>query len=210
MNTNLIRWFIAGTTGLLAACAIITVNVYFPEKDVKQAYKSLDEMLLKQEPTPPQEQEPTDKAEKPVSLVPSFQLVATAHAQDNQAENLAKELANIPEVQKAYAEMRTRLPQLNALRDNGTIGETADGRVTVRDPAKAAEVQALLQAENSNRKTVIVNMAKAVLRLNKQPETKETLSDAVRKAANLFADARREEAKTGWWLQNAAGRWVQK
>ncbi|HBA87693.1 MAG TPA: DUF1318 domain-containing protein, partial [Geobacter sp.] len=31
----------------LAACAVITVNVYFPEKAAKEAYKSLDDMLLK-------------------------------------------------------------------------------------------------------------------------------------------------------------------
>ena len=33
-----------------AACAIITVNVYFPEKDIKSAYKSLEDELL--QPTP--------------------------------------------------------------------------------------------------------------------------------------------------------------
>ena len=27
---------------LLVACAVITVNIYFPEKDVKEAYKSLE------------------------------------------------------------------------------------------------------------------------------------------------------------------------
>ena len=50
MKKALTRWVIAAATGLLAACAFITVNVYFPEKDVKQAYQSLDEMLLKQQP----------------------------------------------------------------------------------------------------------------------------------------------------------------
>jgi uncharacterized protein YdbL (DUF1318 family) len=210
MKKCIARWLIAGLAGLLTACAIITVNVYFPEKDVKQAYKSLDEMLLKQETPPAPESEPKGEEGKPVSLLPSLQLVATAHAQDNLADDLTKELANIPEVQKAYGEMRARLPQLNALRDSGIVGETANGSVAVRDPAKTAEVQAMLQAENANRKIVIVNMAKAVLRLNKQPETKDALNDAVRKAATLFADAKREEAKAGWWLQNAAGRWVQK
>ncbi len=52
MFANIVKWFVAALCGLLAACAVITVNVYFPEKDVKQAYKSLDEMLLKQGGTP--------------------------------------------------------------------------------------------------------------------------------------------------------------
>ena len=48
MKQSLLKWFVTGCCGILAACAIITVNVYFPEKDVKQAYKSLDDMLLHQ------------------------------------------------------------------------------------------------------------------------------------------------------------------
>jgi hypothetical protein len=209
------RWSVAGVAGLLAACAFITVNVYFPEKDVKQAYKSLDEMLLKQGA----QQEPSEKAPageqvepegKPVSLRPCFSLVGEALAQDDLADRLASELSGNPEVQKAYGEMRARLPQLNALRDSGAIGEASDGRVAVRDPSKAGAAQALIQAENNNRKTVIVNMAKAILRINKQAETKDALGQVVGKAAATFADTKRDEARKGWWIQLANGRWVQK
>src|SRR5690349_5497133 len=42
-----LRFSMAAACALLAACAVITVNVYFPEKAAKEAYKSLDEMLLK-------------------------------------------------------------------------------------------------------------------------------------------------------------------
>ena len=48
MKLKILKWIIAACCGVIAACAIITVNVYFPEKDVKQAYKSLDDMLLHQ------------------------------------------------------------------------------------------------------------------------------------------------------------------
>jgi len=209
------RWAVAGVAGLLAACAFITVNVYFPEKDVKQAYKSLDEMLLKQgqqqgpaEAPPAGEQGAPEK--KPVSLLPSFSFVGEAHAQDDIADRLASELSGIPEVQNAYDEMRGRLPQLNALRDSGAVGEAADGSVVVRDAARAGAAQALVQAENGNRKTVIVNMAKAILRINKQPENKEALRQVLGKAAATFAETKREEAKKGWWIQLANGRWVQK
>lgn len=215
MRKMLTRWSIAGVLGLLAACAFITVNVYFPEKDVKQAYKSLDEMLLKKGA----QQEPAEKAPsgeqavpegKPVSLLPSFSLVAEALAQDDLADRLASELSGNPEVQKAYGEMRARLPQLNALRDSGAVGEASDGRVAVRDPSKTGAVQALIQAENNNRKTVIVNMAKAILRINKQAETKDALGQVIGKAAATFADTKRDEAMKGWWIQLANGRWVQK
>ena len=60
MLKQFLKWLSAGLCGILAACAVITVNVYFPEKDVKQAYKSLDEMLLKQggDAKPPAEGQP--------------------------------------------------------------------------------------------------------------------------------------------------------
>lgn len=212
MRKALTRWTIAAATGLLAACAFITVNVYFPEKDVKQAYQSLDEMLLKKEPKDemqplPEQQKP---AEKPLSFIHDFGFAKEAWAQDALGDKLAAELAGIPEVQQAYEDMRARLAQLNALRDSGAIGESADGRVVVRDQSNAANLQAIVQAENNNRKTVIVNMAKAILRVNKQPETKDALSQVLTKAAATFADTKREEAKTGWWIQLANGRWVQK
>jgi len=212
MKKALTRWVIAAATGLLAACAFITVNVYFPEKDVKQAYQSLDEMLLKQqpkeEPQPlPEQQKP---AEKPLSFIHSISFANEAWAQDDLGTRLAEELAKIPEVQQAYEEMRARLPQLNALRDSGVVGEAADGRVAIRDQSKAGSAQPIVLAENNNRKTIIVNMAKAILRVNKQPETKDALSQVLSKAAATYADTKREEAKAGWWTQMANGRWVQK
>ncbi|MGA7826804.1 MAG: DUF1318 domain-containing protein [Geobacteraceae bacterium] len=212
MKKAFTRWTIAAATGLLAACAFITVNVYFPEKDVKQAYQSLDEMLLKKEPKGevqplPEQQKP---AEKPLSFIPAISFAKEAWAQEDLGNKLATELSGIPEVQQAYGEMRARLPQLNALRDSGAVGEAFDGRVVVRDQSKAANAQAIVQAENNNRKTVIINMAKAILRLHKQQETKDALNQVLSKAAATYADTKREEAKTGWWIQLANGRWVQK
>lgn len=215
----LVRWLASGLVGLLAACAFITVNVYFPEKDVKQAYKSLDEMLMKQkapeEGTDIKEPDQKEKTpdQKPVSWLrslPTVNFVSEACAQDDLAAKLAAELAGIPEVQKAYEEMRNRLPALNALRDSGVAGEASDGSVALRDQTKAATAQPLIKAENGNRKTVIQNMAKAILRMNKQPETKDAMKQVIGKAAATFAETKREEAKAGWYIQLANGRWVQK
>jgi uncharacterized protein YdbL (DUF1318 family) len=215
MKKTLIRWLAAGAVGLLAACAFITVNVYFPEKDVKQAYKSLDDLLLKQgakDPAQEKEAPVEEKAPegKPVSFLPSFSLVREACAQDDLANKLAVELAGIPDVQKAYEEMRGRMPQLNSLRDSGVVGEAMDGSISIRDNSKAATALAHVAGENANRKTVIQNMAKAILRINKQPETKDALKQVIGKAAATFAETKREEAKSGWWVQLANGRWVQK
>lgn len=116
----------------------------------------------------------------------------------------------MPEVVKAYAEMKQRLPLLNALRDKGAVGEGNSGQVAVRDKAKLGDQQGAVDAENANRKAVITGMAKATLKVTKQKETKETLAVALKKAATVYAENKREDARAGWWIQLLNGRWVQK
>jgi hypothetical protein len=212
------KWLLAGSCGLLAACAIITVNVYFPDKDVKQAYKSLDDMLLHQgegdkgnaPAAPPAEKNEVVKPQ--TKLLPgdfSLSLVSEACAAENVADELAVELAGMPEVNKAYDEMRSRLSQLNKLRDGGVVGETNQGLVTVRDKAKGAAAEPLVKAENDNRKAVITGMAKAMLKLKKK-ETKSIPGEVLKQASTVYADAKREASKAGWWIQLGNGNWVQK
>jgi uncharacterized protein YdbL (DUF1318 family) len=217
-----ILWVLAGTCGMLAACAVITVNVYFPEKDVKQAYKSLDEMLLKQgsdgkqpatEPLPAGEQKKPEEIKPQSSLFGDrfrFSLVPEASAAETVADQLAVEISSMPEVLTAYDEMRARLPEINALRTSGAIGETKQGLVSVRDKAKLGNGQAIVDAENKNRKAVITGMAKAILKINQQPETSTGLNQVLSKAAASYATTRQEEAKPGWWIELPNGRWVQK
>jgi len=39
-------WIVGLVSFLVISCATITVNVYFPQKEVKSAFKSLEEELL--------------------------------------------------------------------------------------------------------------------------------------------------------------------
>ncbi len=242
MFANIVKWFVAALCGLLAACAVITVHVYFPEKDVKQAYKSLDEMLLKQggdankpaegqpatgpstegQPAggePAGNQPPGTDEKKPPEVKPQsnlngtrleLSLVSVANAAENIADELAVEMSNMPEVLKAYEQIKASIAQLNALRDSGAVGENKQGLLTVRDPAKLGGNDALVKAVNESRKVVITGMAKAILKVNKQPESKAALNQVMGKAAAMFADVRHEKAKPGWWVELPNGRWVQK
>lgn len=218
---SLLKYLCLLLCGMLAACAIITVNVYFPEKDVKEAYKSLDDMLLNQgtgETTPGATPQPVPNGAKeepkPQSWLErrrfSFSLVGTAHAEEPVADQLAVEISSDPEVLKAYDEMKARLPQLNKLRDEGVVGETKQGLVTLRDKEKGAQYKPLIDGENRNRKVVITAMAKAILKINKQPEDSAALNQVLGKAAASYASTRQEEAKAGWWVELPNGRWVQK
>jgi hypothetical protein len=233
MNAKFVKWLLTGVFGLLAACAIITVNVYFPEKAAKEAYKSLDDMLLtnKGEKPSTEGKQPAEEQKSPAApeakpqsnlfqQLPSFSLVAVANASDKlpdnrnaqgEADALAIEIASMPEVVKAYEEMNHRLPRLRILFNSGVVGLTNQGLITVRDKSKVTpqdEVQ--VTAENQDRKTVITGMAKAILKQAKQKETKAALNQVLAKAAATFADAKRESASPGWWMQLQNGRWVQK
>lgn len=226
MKTKCIKWLLAGLCALLAACAIITVNVYFPEKAVKEAYKSLDDMLLKNSDKQPATDkqpalekqpgaEPAPVEAKPQSSLmndlPSISFSAVAHAAEKGADELAVELAAMPEVVKAYDEMSKRLPRLSALFDNGAVGLTSQGLVAVRDKTKVtAQDEALINLENQNRKTVVSSMAKAILKINKVKESKAALDQVLGKAAATYAETRRDAAKPGWWYQLPNGRWLQK
>lgn len=217
---KLLKWLLAGGCGLLVSCAIITVNVYFPEKAVKDAYKSLDEMLLKNEgeKLPGGQQQPADEPKLPQprpqsglgEMLPNLSFTPVAHAAEN-GDDLAIELGSIPEVVTAYAEMSQRQSALNTLFNSGTVGLTGQGLVTVRDKTKVtAQDEGLVSAENKNRKTVIGNMAKVILKITKQEATKAALDQTMAKAAATYAETRRESAKPGWWMQLQNGKWVQK
>ncbi|AJE02328.1 DUF1318 domain-containing protein [Geobacter pickeringii] len=220
MTRRILKGGVAALCGLLAACAIITVNVYFPEKAVKEAYKSLDEMLLKRgeekpaaEPKPAEE--PKGEGAKPQSRLfdelPSLSLVPEACAADNYADDLAVELSSMPDVLKAYDEMSSRLPRLRALFEGGVVGVNSQGLIEVRDKGKVPPAdEALVKAENASRKVVVTGMAKAILKLNKQKESKAAINQVLPKAAATYAEIKREEAKPGWWMQLQNGRWVQK
>ncbi|MBU5611530.1 DUF1318 domain-containing protein [Geomonas azotofigens] len=224
MNRRLIKLLLALACFSLAACAVITVNVYFPEKAAKEAYKSLDDMLLKSgdkpaAPAPPPGLPPAAPQDKPQSRLfdslPRFSLVSEAYAADTDADAdaLAVELSSMPEVLKAYDDMSKRLPRLNALFASGAVGLSKQGLVVAPPSAKGklgAQDEALLAAENQSRKTVVLSMAKAILKLQKQKESKEVLNQVMGKAAATYAETKREAAQPGWWVQLPNDRWVQK
>lgn len=69
MRASALRWLAAGAAGLHVSCAFITVNVYFPEKEVKKAFKTMDEKFLKPGEEPKQDEAPAP-ADAPPPLAP--------------------------------------------------------------------------------------------------------------------------------------------
>jgi hypothetical protein len=202
----------------VAACAVITVNVYFPEKDVKSAYKSLEEELLQQTPQKEKEAAPTSGLRQGqqnlLATISSWRiaLVSEAMAQDDLSRRITEEIKGYPEVIAAYKGIGQRLARMNQLRDQGLVGEGKDGKAVLRaNPPQVGDTEtALLQEENRDREVVINGMAKAILKLTKQEATSANLARVRTDAADTFASIRRDAARPGWWVQLPNGSWNRK
>jgi len=199
----------------LLSCFSITVNVYFPEKDVKSAFKSLEKDLMKGAPEgekpaapadAPKDAEPGPQGSIRIEFGPSS---AYAQGASELSSELTDKLKNDPGVVNAYAGMGGRLGYINRLRDQGVVGEGSDGLLKARGQLGKKE-SAALDEENADRKAVIRAMAKAIVEINKQPVNDSSVSQVLDKAASQFASVRRDSAKPGWWVQASDGSWAQK
>jgi Protein of unknown function (DUF1318) len=204
--------------GLLWLPSCVTVNIYFPAKEVEAGVKSLEEELLKLPPEPgpspkPERQSRLERDEHPSFPVQRLAVLVTeAWAQGDISQQINEELKSMPEVVEAYGRMAQRLREIDRLRSQGAVGEGKDGRLVLR--ADRSQVSpgdvSLIDQENRDREVVITGIAKAVLKLNRQAASGPNLERSRPQAAELFAGIRRDSAKPGWWIQLADGTWRQK
>jgi len=191
---------------IIAACAVITVNIYFPEKDVKEAYRALEKELMDTD-TKTDSQKPAGKPQSSIQ----FEFVRSAYAQESDtADKIADAVKRMPDVVNAYKEMGGRIVDTDRLRDSGTVGEGNNGLLIEREKGLSPADKKILDAENGNRKTVINGMTKAIIRINRQPETSDNINQVTPQATKQFASIRRESAKKGWWIQDDNGNWGKK
>ena len=196
---------------LLISCAIITVNIYFPEKEVKEAYKALEKELMTPEENKP-EGTPEDKPVTPPQSSIQFEWIVSAYAQESElADKISEAVKKMPDVVAAYREMGGRLSDIDRLRESGAVGEGKNGLLAVREEKSLTpEDRKLLAAENENRKTVMNGMARAIIRINRVPENEQNLNQVKPQAVEQFAAIRNSSAKKGWWVQDAYGNWARK
>ena len=199
---------------IAASCAVITVNIYFPEKDVKEAYKSLEKELMgadanmqNKRPDGPQQGRPGGKSESSMR----FELVTPAYAQESAlAAQISEIVKRMPDVVAAYKAIGARLPELDMVRDRGAAGEGNDGLLAPREGTLSPQEKQLVDQVNEDRKTIMRGMAKAIIRINRVPENPENLRQVTPQAVEQFASIRRDSAKKGWWIQDSHGNWTKK
>jgi hypothetical protein len=192
---------------IIVSCMVVTVNIYFPEKDVKEAYKELEKELMT-----PEGKQPEGKPDvKPQSSI-KFELVDTAYAQESKlSDRIAEIVRKMPDVVHAYKEIGARIPEIDKLRDSGAVGEGNNGMLVVREEKlMTPEAERLVAMVNQNRRTIINGMSKAIIRINRAPENEQNLKQVMPQATEQFAGIRRDSAKKGWWIQLQDGNWIKK
>jgi len=192
---------------IMVSCMVVTVNIYFPEKDVKEAYKALEKELMT-----PEEKQPEGKPDaKPQSSI-KFELVNSAYAQEaGLSDRIAEIVRKMPDVVNAYKEIGARIAEIDRLRDSGAVGEGNNGMLVVREERLLTpEGKRLVTKVNENRRIVINGMSRAIIRINRVPENEQNLRQVMPQATEQFAAIRRDSAKKGWWIQLQDGNWTKK
>ena len=196
---------------LLTAC--VTINVYFPAAEAKEAAKEFVEKVIGDEIQDAKDAQPKPDDGGGMAIMPramdanllarvdllSLVGIGTAHAQ-SQPDITIK----TPAIQAIQARMASRFDsQLRAGFDAGALGFAGDGTIVVRDAAKLAlkdrvAVNQAVADDNRDRKAVYREVAVA----NGHPEWEAQIRD-------VFAKQWVASARPGWWYQSG-GKWQQK
>ncbi|WP_368561959.1 YdbL family protein [Pseudoxanthomonas sp. UTMC 1351] len=204
------RWLgtTVATALLLTAC--VTINVYFPAAEAKEAAKEFVEKVIGDEvPAAHPAPEPSRPGGGSASLMPQRDVgfdwlalvgISSAYAQERADINI-----KTPAIQAIQSRMAERFRgQLQVGFDAGALGLTRDGMIEVRDAAKLAlkDRVAITQAvadDNRDRRAVYKEIAVA----NGHPEWEDQIR-------STFAQQWIASARSGWWYQDAGGGWKQK
>lgn len=203
------RWMGMPIATVLALSACVTINVYFPAAEAREAAKEFVEKVIDEGAEVnmiEQPATPTGDGGGMASLLQRVQFdplvllgIGTAHAQG--APDIT---IRTPAIQSIQSRMESRFAStLRSGFDSGALGFTSDGLVTVRDASKLdlkdrVPMNAAVADDNRDRKAVYREVAVA----NGHPEWESQIRD-------VFARQWIDSAKPGWWYQSG-GSWKQK
>lgn len=102
-----------------------------------------------------------------------------------------------PAVEQALEGRKARFEKLNQLKAQGVIGENNKGYV--ENLAGDDDTQAVVNAENKDRKVIYITIA-----------DQNGLTDSLHTIEKVFAQVKRDKAKTGEKIQLLDGSWTSK
>ena len=172
--------------------ACVTVNIYFPAAEVRQAAEEIAKDVRGYESS----QDPADTgAGEPQSFL---NFIGTAYAQ----QELAISNATIRQIKER---MKARYTQLAPFLKQGVIGESAKGLLVIRDTGSInlkarAEVKRMVSAENSDRTALYSAVSKAL----------NITSSELARVQKIFAKEWQKTAPKGTWIEPESGKWKQR
>jgi len=209
-----LKFLLLAVSFYAASCATITVNVYFPAEEVREAYSSLEEEFLAQPPAEKPSGEaspaakptpgPQSKASYPDKPVLSERKVIAlkkeisldfgeyAWAEGNIAQQITEKIRSMPDVIAAYKRRSQRLATIRQMVSQGLVAEGDQGLLIQRGSLTPEQTQAF-NAENADRSVIIRGMAKAIVEINNIEPTPENIEKVLPEAARQFASVRRSE-----------------
>ena len=205
-----LKFLLLAASFYAASCATITVNVYFPAEEVREAYSNLEEEFL-EEPAPPPTPAPGVKPtpgpqskykypDKPVlserkvivlKKEVSLDFGEYAWAQGNIAQQITEKIRSMPDVIDAYKRRSQRLTTIRQMLSQGLVVEGSQGLLVQKGSLTPDQTQAF-SAENADRQIIIRGMARAIVEINNIEPTPENI-EKVPEAARQFASVRRSE-----------------
>jgi len=195
------RWMGMPVAAALLLTACVTINVYFPAAEAKEAAKEFVEKVIGDETQQAQPDKPNDGGGMALRFDP-LMLIGISPAYAQGAPDIT---IKTPAIQAIQARMESRFDaSLRAGFDSGALGFTRDGLVVVRDAAKLqlkdrVAVNQAVADDNRDRKAVYREVAVA----NGHAEWESQIR-------GVFAKQWIESARSGWWYQDGSGGWKQK
>lgn len=219
---------------LLFSCATITVNVYFPDKEVEAVYEDIEsgldfDVIPQKKDTAAAARTVKTKSRSDASIfrLPQFLFLQTAWADAKVQQNINAELKKMEDVQNSLTRRKDRLETLARLFGAGLVGLKKDGSVgalpegIVESPGETVEsifveqggeteFARFVREENADRKILVRGMAVATLRATEQDEKDdEALENGIDKSRAFFAKSQIGKLKPGWFYQDEDGKWRQ-
>jgi uncharacterized protein len=193
----MLRKILLTSAFLVSSC--VTVNIYFPAAAVERAADQIVKETWGDPAEKARKEPPQSRFVNPEAVRVVFNLVNEAHAQEADIN------VSNPAIRALKDSIKKRSDSIKPFMDRGNVGITRDGLLTIRGTdglnlKERAEAQQLVEAENRDREALYLEIAKA----------NNIARESVPKIKAIFARSWIEQARPGWWIQDAQGNWLKK
>jgi uncharacterized protein YdbL (DUF1318 family) len=192
--------FFAGLVApAFVATACVTVNIYFPAPEVREAAEKIVDETWGGAAAPTAPGQRSSLARRMLLAAAGAFSPADAHAADPDVN------VSTAAIRALKDGMKQRAAELKPHLSSGAVGIGRDGLLVVRseaslDLASKAKVKRLVDAENRDREALYKEIATA----------NNYGAERVADIRTIFSQTWKDKAEPGWWVQSAAGAWSQK